>query len=166
MFLGRMSRIPYLMIVFVWPPQAIAGFTPERILRALRFLLKLIKESKYSVINAYPEAVKLVGNRNAQKLLSEHFQIVDSDWRGLGVLPKSGLEVRDDKLNAKINYKKIFNKVQAPKKNKCRCGEILKGLIEPVECQLYRKVCRPESPQGACMVSAEGSCAIAFRYGK
>lgn len=147
-------------------PQAVSGFTPERILRGIRVLLELIRDKKMITVNAYPEAVKEEGNVVAQKLLQETFIITDSDWRGLGTLPKSGLEVRDDSLNAKKIYAKILSKVPEPKKTGCRCGEILKGTIGPQECPLYRKSCTPENPVGACMVSEEGSCAIAYRYGK
>ncbi|MGM5484633.1 MAG: hydrogenase formation protein HypD [Nanobdellota archaeon] len=147
-------------------PQAIAGFTPERILRSISVLLKLISENKPVTINAYPESVSEKGNEKAKKMLAEHFEIVDSEWRGLGTLPGSGLEVKDPELNAKLKYKRIIDKVPEPKKTACRCGEVLKGQIEPTGCPLYRKVCTPESPHGACMVSEEGSCAISYRYGK
>ncbi|MBN2053024.1 hydrogenase formation protein HypD [Candidatus Woesearchaeota archaeon] len=146
--------------------QAITGFSAERILRGIRALLELIKDDKKSVVNAYPEAVHYEGNIIAQKLLNNHFKISDSEWRGLGVIPNSGLEVRKDDLNAKIKYKNILSKVPEPKKTACRCGEVLKGLIEPTECPLYRKACTPENPKGACMVSEEGSCSISYKYGR
>jgi hydrogenase expression/formation protein HypD len=147
-------------------PQVISGFSPEKILRAIRFLIELIRDNNPSVINGYPEAVHEEGNRQAQNLLSKYFSIVDSEWRGLGILPLSGLDVKDKKLNAKMKYQKILSAVPLPKKTGCRCGEILRGLIEPIDCPLYKKVCTPNTPQGACMVSAEGSCAIFYRYGK
>ena len=147
-------------------PQVIAGFNAEQILRSIVFLLELIKEKKKIVVNAYVEAVNDTGNLVAQKLLSQQFKIVDSKWRGLGTLPLSGLEVRNDELNAKIKYEKILLNVKEPPKTACKCGEILKGIIEPIDCSLYRNVCNPDNPQGACMVSEEGSCAISYRYGK
>ena len=147
-------------------PQVISGFTPERILRAIRLLVGLIHDDKIDVINGYPEVVQELGNRNAQELLKDQFYCCDSEWRGLGNLPDSGLEVRNKELNAKIKYKDILKKVELPKKTACMCGNILKGLIEPVDCPLYKKACTPENPKGACMVSAEGSCAISYRYGK
>jgi len=147
-------------------PQVVSGFGAEQILRAISILLELIKDNKNIVVNGYPEAVKEEGNINAQKLLKDNFRVSDSEWRGLGVIPDSGLDVRNNELNAKIKYKEIIQKVPAPKKTGCRCGEILKGLIEPVDCPLYKKICTPENPHGACMVSAEGSCAISFRYNK
>lgn len=147
-------------------PQVISGFTPERIMRAISVLIELIKDNKNIVINGYPEVVKEEGNKNAQKLLKKNFNICDSEWRGLGILPNSGLEVKNKELNAKIKYKEILDKVSEPKKTACRCEEVLKGLIEPIECPLYKKICTPDNPQGVCMVSQEGSCAISFRYGK
>lgn len=147
-------------------PQAISGFSPEQILRAIRLLVELIAEDKNVVINGYPEVVTESGNVNAQKIIEKNFFVADSEWRGLGVIPKSGLEVKDENLNAKIKYRDILKSVGMPKKTACRCGEVLTGIIEPVECPLYKKVCTPSNPQGACMVSAEGSCAISFRYGK
>ncbi|MBN2367980.1 hydrogenase formation protein HypD [Candidatus Woesearchaeota archaeon] len=163
-------------------PQVISGFTPEMILRALSILIELIYENRPVVINGYPEVVKDKGNQKAMMLLDKYFKIEDSEWRGLGVLPMSGLEVREDSLNAKIKFKDIIEKVEYVKKDTCetcniegvcedvksraRCGEILLGIIEPGECPLYGKECTPDNPIGACMVSEEGSCSIAFRYGK
>jgi hydrogenase expression/formation protein HypD len=147
-------------------PQVIAGFTIERILRGISVLLEMIRDGNDGIVNGYPEVVKIEGNMKAQGLLNDYFKVTDSEWRGLGVIPGSGLEVRDDSLNARLIYKDILDKVPVPPKTGCRCGEVLKGQIDPPECPLYRNVCSPEEPQGACMVSAEGSCAISYRYGK
>jgi len=147
-------------------PQVISGFSAEMILRSIRILLEMIKDKKKTVINGYPEAVREDGNIKAQEALKKHFKVVSSEWRGLGKIPDSGLDVKDDRLNAKIKYKNIIDKVEIPKKTGCRCGDVLRGLIEPNECPLYRKPCTPDKPMGACMVSAEGSCSISYRYGK
>lgn len=143
-------------------PQAIAGFTPERVLRAINVLVRLIKNKENTVINAYPEAVSDKGNTKIQDLLKEVFIVKESEWRGLGIIERSGLEVKEDKLNAKMIYKGLIKKVPKPKKTACRCGDILKGKITPEECPLYKKRCTPENPQGACMVSSEGSCQIYY----
>ncbi len=145
-------------------PQVVAGFEPEQILRAINLLTQLIKNKQNIVVNGYTEVVKDSGNLKAQQFLKKHFKISDSEWRGLGKIPLSGLEVRNDKLNAKIKYAKIISKVPIPKKTACRCGEVLKGIIEPKQCPLYKKTCTPTNPKGACMVSAEGSCAISYNY--
>ncbi len=146
--------------------QVVSGFLPEQILRAISLLIGLIAEGKTSTINGYPEIVKEEGNLTAQKLLNDQFKVSDSEWRGLGILPMSGLEVRNDSLNAKIKYKSILSRVSQPKKTACKCGDVLKGIIDPTQCPLYKKSCTPQAPQGACMVSEEGSCAIYYRYGK
>jgi hydrogenase expression/formation protein HypD len=164
---GHVSTIigvdPYKKIKI---PQVITGFSPEKILQAISILIELIKNKKTTVINGYPEAVREKGNIFAQNMIDKHFYVVDSEWRGLGVIPLSGLEVKNDTLNAKKLYTDILSKVKSTKKTKCRCGEVLKGLIDPIDCPLYQKICTPQNPQGACMVSAEGSCAIYYRYGK
>lgn len=164
---GHVSAIigakPYKIIKV---PQAIAGFSPEQILRAICFVLELIKDNKNIVINCYPEAVRECGNKKAKEMLNKHFNITNSIWRGLGIVPDSGLEAKNPGLNAKIVFKKITEKVKTPKKTACRCAEILKGVIEPTDCPLYKKICTPNNPVGACMVSEEGACSIYFKYGK
>jgi len=147
-------------------PQAISGFTPERVLRALRVLLRIIRDGKDEVINAYPEAVSTGGNRKAQESLRKHFRTIDAEWRGLGKIPGSGLEVKEAQMNAKLRYREIIEKVPQPKKTACRCGDILTGRMKPNDCPLYNNACTPDTPQGACMVSDEGSCAIYHQYGK
>ncbi|MEM0467089.1 MAG: hydrogenase formation protein HypD [Candidatus Thermoplasmatota archaeon] len=164
---GHVSTIigiqPYTKIRI---PQVIAGFSAEQILRSIRILLELIRDKKPIVVNGYPEVVRQQGNKNARLLLKKYFTVVDSEWRGLGVIAKSGLEVKNATLNAKHKYYDTIKNVLPSKKTPCRCGDILRGLIEPTECPLYKKQCTPKNPQGACMVSAEGSCAIYYRYGK
>ncbi len=147
-------------------PQVIAGFTAERVIRALSLLLELIRDDTPVVVNGYPEAVREEGNRAAREKLDEHFSVEDSEWRGLGRLPRSGFEVRADDLNAKRIHEDALASIPEPEDTGCRCGDVLRGFIEPVECPLYKTRCRPDDPQGACMVSAEGSCSISCRYGK
>lgn len=149
-------------------PLVVAGFEPEQILHAVYLLLQMIAQGKKEVINDYDEVVKEEGNLKAQNLIARHLIPCDSLWRGLGLLPNSGMEVRSDKQNAKILYKNILEKQEASKENPiCRCAEILKGHCEPQDCPLFGKSCTPKTPKGACMVSeAEGACAIAYQYKK
>lgn len=144
-------------------PQAIAGFTKEGVLKAILALLEMIKENKKKCINCYPEAVRPEGNKKAQQQVAKHFKIVESDWRGIGKIAKSGLEPR--KHNAKDKHSKLMIKVTT-KKTMCRCGEVLMGIIEPQQCRIYGTKCTPDHPVGACMVSEEGACAINYRHGK
>jgi hydrogenase expression/formation protein HypD len=148
-------------------PQVISGFKKEQIIRGIYKLLVLIKEGKNEVINDYTEVVKEDGNPKARKIIRDNMKLIDSEWRGLGILKNSGLEPKNDKINAKIKYANILKNVKSFSNPACRCGEIIKGLCEPKDCKLFGKVCTPQNPIGACMVSeTEGACGIAFKYVK
>ena len=146
-------------------PQVITGFEAIDVIAAILMLLRQLKEGRCEVENEYIRLVHEDGNTKALNLINEVFKVSDSRWRGFGVIPKSGMEVRDDELNAKIKYKEILDEMQEPEKNLgCACGEIIRGLKEPYECPLFKKVCTPNEPKGPCMVSQEGTCNIFFRY--
>lgn len=159
-------------------PQVISGFRPDQMLRAIYKLLALIKENRNEVINDYDEVVCPEGNIAAQKLVDDTMKVCDAEWRGFGLIPGSGLEPRDGKLNAKLVYKEILENFETMNRKEqsvgdrdrnigCRCGEIIRGLIEPNQCSMFGKICNPQNPKGACMVSEnEGACAIYWRYGK
>ena len=146
-------------------PQVISGFQKNQLIRAIYKLLKLISEGRTSTINDYPEVVTYEGNQKAQALMSKHLKPCTVAWRGMGPIPNSGLEPRDEKLNARIKYADILKTVKQAPKTACRCGEILQGKCEPKDCPLFGTVCTPQKPIGACMVSAtEGACGIAYQY--
>ncbi len=144
----------------------ISGFEPVDLLHSILMLVKQIETGKYSVENGYRRVVKDEGNTIALQMLDEVFELRDDWWRGLGVLPKSGMKVRD-------KYKKYDAEVMIPveveptKEEKgCICGEILKGLKNPKDCKLFGKACTPNNPVGACMVSHEGACNAYFRFNR
>lgn len=146
-------------------PQVISGFKKDQIIRGIYLLLKLIKENKNEVINDYDEVVKPLGNLKAQELIKKTMKLYDADWRGLGNIPESGLEPKDDNLNARIKYHELIKDVISKENPACRCGEILKGICEPKDCPLFSKACTPKNPMGACMVSeTEGACGIAYKF--
>ena len=152
-------------------PQVITGFTPEDILVGIYMLLRQIKEGQANVENEYTRSVRKEGNRTAYKIIFDVFEIADGNWRGFGVIPKSGLEIRKkfSRYDAKVKHKDILDKVDFGKSRHptpCKCGEIIRGLKEPKDCPVFGKVCRPESPIGPCMVSVEGACNVAYRYEK
>lgn len=149
--------------------QVITGFEAEDVLVGLLMLLHQIKEGKRVVENEYARSVRKLGNPKARKVLIEEFEIADGNWRGFGIIPGSGLEVRNPKLNAKIKYKDILSKIDfshSQKPTGCRCGEVIRGLIAPVKCPMFGRTCTPENPYGPCMVSVEGSCNVEYRYAK
>ena len=146
-------------------PQVISGFKPEQVLRAIHLLLDMIYKKETRVINDYDEAVRKEGNQKAKAMIKETMKQTDSEWRGLGVIKGSGLEPREDRLNAKVKYKDLLETVISTETPGCMCGQVLKGMIEPEDCPLFSKICTPQDPKGACMVSrTEGACAIAYRY--
>lgn len=141
-------------------PCCVAGFEPLDILEGLYILLKQVIRNKPGVENQYMRVVARNGNLKAIKLISEVFKVSDTDWRGFGKVPRSGLKLR--RTYAKFDTEKVFPlkfKTRKPKlKTRCRCGDVLKGLIFPRECRLFSKVCNPQNPVGPCMVSNEGAC--------
>ena len=146
-------------------PAVVAGFEPLDILQAVYMLAKQIHDGKPAVENAYSRVVKQQGNPVARKMLAEVYEPADAVWRGIGLIPESGLRVNE-------RYKDFDAEVALPievettvKPTACRCGEVLRGLIKPTECGLFGKACVPQHPVGACMVSVEGSCAAWYKYG-
>jgi len=144
----------------------ISGFEPVDLLRAIYMLVKQVEENSPKVEIAYTRVVKPEGNIKAQQMLEEVFDLRDDWWRGLGVLPKSGLGINEKYRNFDAE-KMIPVEVEPTKEDKgCICGEILKGLKNPKDCKLFAKACTPNDPVGACMVSHEGSCHAYYRYNR
>jgi len=145
-------------------PCVVAGFEPVDILKAIAMLVDQIESGTPAVENAYPRAVNQAGNLKAQKIMETVFQVEDANWRGLGVIPQSGLGI-----NAAFEAFDAMRRFQpevpdAPEPKGCGCGDILTGRKIPPECALYKKVCTPVNPVGPCMVSSEGTCAAYYRY--
>ncbi len=156
---------------------AVAGFEPTDILAALADMVEQVSDDQnrgqVSFKNqnrdqtptiTYSRAVTPEGNRKALALMHEIFEPCDAQWRGVGVIPASGLCIRD--AFAQYNAAKKFKvTIEPPREHpECRCGEILQGLIEPRACPLFGKGCTPDHPIGACMVSSEGTCAANYKY--
>jgi len=156
--------------------QVIAGFEQKDVLMAIYMLLKQVFEKRFVVENEYVRAVNPEGNIVAYKSIFEVFEPSDGDWRGFGIIPKTGLKIKNkySKFDAKKKYKNILNKIDFSRSQKpitrlsgrqtCICGEIIRGLKNPHQCSLFKKVCTPETPVGPCMVSCEGACNVEYRY--
>ena len=144
----------------------IAGFEPLDILQGLYFLLKQVKDHKPAVKNQYLRVVKAQGNPEAKKIMEKVFQEEDSCWRGLGMIPQSGLKIRNgfSQFDAARVFRTKNAAHQARGKTQCRCADVLKGLISPEVCPLFGEACRPDNPYGPCMVSSEGTCNAYYRY--
>ncbi|PKR76651.1 hydrogenase formation protein HypD [Halalkalibacillus sediminis] len=144
-------------------PSVITGFEPVQLLTGIYKSVDLLLHQKAEVINDYPHVVKNEGNLVARRLLEKYFKLNDEAWRGMSKIPNSGLVFKD--RYARFDAKKKFNvHVKEPRKTKCRCGEIIKGSINPEECVLFNKGCTPTHPIGPCMVSTEGTCAAHYQY--
>jgi len=151
-------------------PQVIAGFEPLDVLIAVYMLAMQIIRGEARVENEYTRVVRPEGNEKAQQTMNGVFEPFDISWRGFSVIPGSGLRIKKkfEKYDARRRYEDELNTLDNDYKEPegCKCGEILRGLVYPNECPLFGKVCMPQHPVGPCMVSREGSCNIAFRYGE
>jgi hydrogenase expression/formation protein HypD len=145
-------------------PCAVTGFEANDILSGIAMLLKQMIEGKVSVEVEYKSVVKEEGNPKAIRFIDDFFEISDSYWRGIGMIPGSGLRLRDKwkHRNAEVVFDLEVPDISEPKG--CMCGLVLRGIKMPSECPLFAKICNPDKPVGACMVSSEGSCAAYYRY--
>lgn len=144
----------------------ISGFEPIDLLQSILMLVKQVEENNPKVEIQYKRAVKMQGNEKAKAIMEEVFSLRDDWWRGLGVLPKSGLGLKDK--YAMFDAEKVLDvEVEPTREDKgCICGEILKGLKNPKDCKLFVKKCNPSDPVGACMVSSEGACHAYYKYNR
>jgi len=147
-------------------PCVVAGFEPDQIMAGLVLLAAQKAAGRFSVQSAYPQAVRPAGNERAKALLSQVFEESDTAWRGLGILPGSGLKLRDHYARFDARVRLGLEDYEVAEPAGCRCGDVLAGRIAPAECPLFGKTCTSEEPVGPCMVSSEGSCAAAYRFGR
>jgi hydrogenase expression/formation protein HypD len=143
---------------------AVSGFEPLDILLAVDSLVQQIESNQPKVDIAYRRGVKPEGNPAALRLMEEVFETGDANWRGIGTVPGSGLQLKAkyEKFDADKHFSISTEPAREPKG--CICGSILRGVSTPLECTLFSRACTPESPVGPCMVSSEGSCATYYHY--
>ncbi|MEW6417768.1 MAG: hydrogenase formation protein HypD [Nitrospirota bacterium] len=167
---GHVSTIigskPYEFIASDYrKPSVITGFEAEDILQGIMMLLEQIASERADVEIQYKRVVREEGNQKAVSLLNMYFEPCDAYWRGIGMIPQSGLRLRERFYRRDV--RQIFDMeipdTQEPKS--CLCGQVLRGVKIPTDCLLFGKTCTPEHPVGACMVSTEGSCAAYYKYG-
>lgn len=145
-------------------PCVVTGFEALDLLQGITLLVEQVEQGRAEVLNPYRRAVSWEGNLAAQHLLEEIFEPVDCTWRGLGEIPQSGLKVRDAWKDYDAAERFSMPEIQVKEHPGCRCGEVLRGILTPPECGLFRKVCTPQDPKGPCMVSGEGTCGAYYRY--
>ena len=142
----------------------ITGFEPVDVLQGIAMIMRQLHEGRAEIEIAYARGVMAEGNPTAMAAIDEVFETCPAIWRGLGEIPDSGYRIRPEyrEFDAVLRFDPEIEPTQDPKG--CRCGDVLRGIMAPNECPLFRKVCSPENPVGPCMVSSEGSCAAYYRY--
>jgi hydrogenase expression/formation protein HypD len=167
---GHVSTIigkkPYNFVASQYhKPSVITGFEAREIIEGILMIVRQIVLKRADVEIQYRTVVRDEGNPKAVALLDQYFEHADAYWRGIGIIPASGLKVRD--AYASFDANKRFNPPASNAKESelCSCGDILRGVKLPIECELFGAGCTPENPVGPCMVSTEGSCAAFYKYG-
>jgi hydrogenase expression/formation protein HypD len=148
-------------------PVVVSGFEPLDILQSVAMLLRQLGEGRAEVENQYTRAVRSEGNERALAAIAETMEVREEfEWRGLGTIPDSAYRLSGSfaSFDAELHYAIPGQRLEDPKV--CRCGEVLRGALEPWQCGVFGKACTPERPLGTCMVSAEGACAAVYAYGR
>jgi hydrogenase expression/formation protein HypD len=142
----------------------VSGFEPVDLLQSILMLVNMKEEGRYGTEIQYKRAVTKEGNVRARELVNLVFEPSGDAWRGLGLIPLSGLKIRKEfsSFNAALHFDLNIKPVPEPKG--CLCGEVLRGMKKPDQCALFGKVCTPVNPVGACMVSGEGACQAWYQY--
>lgn len=143
----------------------VCGFTAKEILTALAYIIVRVQEGKPFFANCYPRVVTKEGSTAGKKMMEEIMEPCDAEWRGLGIIPQSGLKLREAyaDFDARIRYQ--LPHIEGRGNPACRCGEVLRGICTPSDCPLFGRGCTPQHPVGACMVSGEGACSAYYQYG-
>jgi len=146
-------------------PCVVSGFELCDLLESLLKIIDQLVNNEHKVQIQYTRTVTFEGNKKAQEIIDEVLKVADTNWRGLGLIPKSGFKVAE--AFAEFNAETFFNIPDFSDEEPagCRCGDVLKGICVPEECGLFGKKCTPEHPVGPCMVSSEGSCGAHYRFG-
>jgi len=147
-------------------PIVVTGFEPLDLLEGIFMTVSQLEDGRHEVENQYTRAVRREGNRPAQTTISEVFEIGPRQWRGLGEIPASGLQLRGRFQKYDANRRFPFSGEPAKESPECISGLILQGLKKPRECPAFAVKCTPENPLGAPMVSSEGACAAYYHYGR
>ncbi len=145
-------------------PGVVTGFEPLDILEGIAMLMRQLREGRAEIENAYTRGVMPQGNPVALAAIEEVFDTCTATWRGLGEIEGSGYRIREEfaDFDALLRFNPEVEPTKEPRG--CRCGDVLRGIMTPDACPLFRRVCTPENPVGPCMVSSEGSCAAYYRY--
>jgi hydrogenase expression/formation protein HypD len=147
-------------------PIVITGFEPVDLLQGILLAIRQLEAGRAEVENAYARVVESAGNAAARALVEDVFEVCDRKWRGIGIIPKSGLRLRWEYREHDADRAFQLDEVETSESPQCISGQVLKGLKKPWQCPAFGKQCTPETPLGATMVSSEGACAAYYAYGR
>jgi hydrogenase expression/formation protein HypD len=167
---GHVSTIigtrPYEFVASQYKiPSVVTGFEAKEVIEGILMIVRQLAQKRAAIEIQYTKVVRPEGNPRAVALLDKYFEPADAYWRGIGVIPGSGLKLRDQYAAFDANIKFHPPQSDAKEPDLCSCGDILRGVKIPTECPLFGTACTPEAPVGPCMVSTEGSCAAYYKYG-
>ncbi len=145
-------------------PGVVAGFEPLDILLAVRDLARMAAKGTPDIVNDYKRVVRPAGNLNARHAIEEVFAPCNAVWRGLGVIPESGLTFKEAYQSFDARRRFPVEVPESQDDPRCKCAEIITGRLNPHKCPLFARKCTPETPIGPCMVSSEGTCAAYYKY--
>lgn len=143
----------------------VAGFTASELMTALAVIIRRVEQGQPFFENCYPRVVRDEGAPAAQELVNSMMEPCDARWRGIGVLPDSGMKLRKEYADYDARVRFSLPHLEGRENPACRCGEVLQGKCLPSDCGVFGRGCTPEHPVGACMVSGEGACSAFYLYG-
>jgi hydrogenase expression/formation protein HypD len=147
-------------------PIVVTGFEPVDILEGIYLAVRQLEEGRHEVENQYVRSVRREGTVPARNLVEQVFQLVDRKWRGIGEIPRSGLGLREEYADFDAEIRFGLGAIEQEEPTECRAGDVLRGVLKPVQCPAFGTRCTPEHPLGAPMVSSEGACAAYYNYGR
>ncbi|MBS0011507.1 MAG: hydrogenase formation protein HypD, partial [Bacteroidales bacterium] len=145
-------------------PVAVTGFEPVDILNGILTTVKMLESGRNEVENSYARSVQKEGNRHALKTMYEVFEVCDRQWRGIGLIPGSGLAIREKYSAFDAEKHFTLNNITSEEPGICIAGDVLRGIARPSDCPAFGTACTPDRPLGAPMVSSEGACAAYYQY--
>jgi hydrogenase expression/formation protein HypD len=147
-------------------PIVVTGFEPLDLINGIIKTVEMLESSQYEVANAYTRIVTEKGNEAAQKIIATVFQPVDRNWRGIGMIPMSGLGIRPEFTQFDAEKRFAVEHIATHESEICISGQVLQGIVKPNQCPAFGTLCTPENPLGATMVSSEGACSAYYRYSR
>ena len=147
-------------------PMAVTGFEPLDLVLGIFETVKMLESGTFEVHNAYPRAVTREGNKAAQNIISKTLESCDRNWRGIGEIPMSGWKLKKEYSDFDAELRFDVAAIKTKESEICISGLILQGLKKPFDCPAFGKLCTPQNPLGATMVSSEGACSAYYRYGR